>query len=191
MSVQAQQERCRRDLLGGSAPDDAFRVDQVGRAAEQHRPRDLLMRQRTPADQWIASALAELGIGAAQGREGLKALLAILADDGDARLPVDRTVVVVLAAQLEAAPVSSGPAGVRECSRAVAWLSPLAAVVSARTAVDDCRVGGGKESGACQPDARADGKPTGAAETARETDPLNGAVCSEIMTSWRRDRSSG
>ena len=96
----------------------------------------------------------------------------------------------MLAAQLEAAPVSSGPAGVRECSRAVAWLSPLAAVVSARTAVDDCRVGGGKESGAYQPDARADGKPTGA-ETARETDPLNGAVRSEIMTSWRRDQSSG
>ena len=122
------------------------------------------------------------GLGRRKGAKGLRRCW---------RSSVDGTVVVVLAAQLEAAPVSSGPAGVRECSRAVAWLSPLAAVVSARTAVDDCRVGGGKESGACQPDARADGKPTGAAETARETDPLNGAVCSEIMTSWRRDRSSG
>jgi hypothetical protein len=135
------------------------------------------MRQRTPADQWIASAFGRAGIAAAQGREGLKACW---------RSSVDGTVVVVLAAQLETAPVSSGPAGVRECGRAVAWLSPLAAVVSARTAVDDCRVGGGKESGACQPDARADGKPTGAAETARETDPLNGAESRSLRARFDR-----
>jgi hypothetical protein len=33
--------------------------------------------------------MAELGIVAAQGREGLKKLLAIIADNGDERLPID------------------------------------------------------------------------------------------------------
>src|SRR5260221_5286828 len=51
------------------------------------------------------------------------------------------------------------------CSRAVAWLSPSAAVASGRTAADDCRVGAGKASGTRQPDAQADGKPIGAAES--------------------------
>src|ERR1700730_5215208 len=51
------------------------------------------------------------------------------------------------------------------CSRAVAWLSASAAVVSARTAADDCRVGGGKEFGAHRPGARADGKPIDADES--------------------------
>jgi hypothetical protein len=51
------------------------------------------------------------------------------------------------------------------CSRAVAWLSPSAVVVSARTAMDDCRVDAGKESGAHQPDAQADGKPIGTDES--------------------------
>jgi transposase len=47
--------------------------------------------------------MAELGIVAAQGREGTKALLAIIADDGDERLPVDaRASLIVLAAQLQA-----------------------------------------------------------------------------------------
>ena len=47
--------------------------------------------------------LAELGIVAAQGDKGLEELLAIVADDGDERLPVDgRASVIVLAAQLEA-----------------------------------------------------------------------------------------
>jgi transposase len=40
---------------------------------------------------------------AAQGREGLKKLLAIIADDGDERLPTDaRASLIVLAAQLQA-----------------------------------------------------------------------------------------
>jgi transposase len=47
--------------------------------------------------------MAELGIVAAQGREGTKALLAIIADDGDERLPVDaQASLIVLAAQLQA-----------------------------------------------------------------------------------------
>jgi transposase len=47
--------------------------------------------------------LAELGITAAQGREGAKQLLEIIADERDARLPIDaRASLIVLAAQLQA-----------------------------------------------------------------------------------------
>src|SRR5262245_65481156 len=49
----------------------------------QHRTRDLLMRQRTQVINALRAHMAELGIVAAQGREGIKALLAIIADDGD------------------------------------------------------------------------------------------------------------
>jgi len=69
----------------------------------QHRTRDLLLRQRTQAINALRAHLAELGIVAAQGREGLKELLAIIADEGDARLPLDaRASLIVLAAQLQA-----------------------------------------------------------------------------------------
>jgi transposase len=69
----------------------------------QHRTRDLLMRQRTQLINALRAHLAELGIVAAQGREGVKELLAIVADDREARLPIDaRASVIVLAAQLEA-----------------------------------------------------------------------------------------
>jgi transposase len=69
----------------------------------QHRTRDLLMRQRTQVINALRAHLAELGITAAQGREGVRDLLAIVADDGDARLPIDaRASLIVLAAQLQA-----------------------------------------------------------------------------------------
>jgi transposase len=48
----------------------------------QHRTRDLLMRQRTQVINALRAHMAELGIVTAQGREGAKALLAIIADDG-------------------------------------------------------------------------------------------------------------
>jgi transposase len=69
----------------------------------QHRARDLLIRQRTQAINALRAHLAELGIAAAQGREGLKKLLAIIADAKDERLPIDaRATLIVLAAQLQA-----------------------------------------------------------------------------------------
>jgi transposase len=69
----------------------------------QHRTRDLLLRQRTQTINALRAHLAELGITAAQGREGLKELLAIVADEEDERLPIDaRASLVVLAAQLQA-----------------------------------------------------------------------------------------
>src|SRR5262249_32688766 len=56
----------------------------------QHRVRDLLIRQRTQAINALRSHLAELGIVAPQGYHGLKALLAIIADSKDMRLPENR-----------------------------------------------------------------------------------------------------
>jgi len=69
----------------------------------QHRTRDLLMRQRTQTINALRAHMAEIGIAAPQGREGLKELLAIIASDEDPRLPVDaRASLIVLAAQLGA-----------------------------------------------------------------------------------------
>jgi transposase len=76
--------------------------EQQGRLM-QHRTRDLLMRQRTQLINALRAHLAELGIVAAQGHEGLKQLLAIIADERDERLPIDaRASLIVLAAQLQA-----------------------------------------------------------------------------------------
>jgi transposase len=69
----------------------------------QHRTRDLLMRQRTQLINALRAHMAELGIVAAQGREGIKELLTIVASERDARLPVDaHASLVVLAAGLQA-----------------------------------------------------------------------------------------
>ena len=68
-----------------------------------HRARDLLMRQRTQVINAMRAHLAELSIVAAQGRDGIKELLKIIASEADARLPVDaHTSLVVLAAELQA-----------------------------------------------------------------------------------------
>jgi len=51
----------------------------------------------------LRAHMAELGIVAAQGREGIKELLRIIASEEDARFPVDAHVsLVVLAAELQA-----------------------------------------------------------------------------------------
>jgi transposase len=69
----------------------------------QHRTRDLLLRQQTQVINALRAHLAELGIVAAQGREGLEQLLTIIADERDERLPIDaRASLIVLAAQLQA-----------------------------------------------------------------------------------------
>jgi transposase len=69
----------------------------------QHRTRDLLMRQRTQLINALRAHLAELGIVAAQGREGIQELLTIVADDEDRRVPIDaRASLMLLAAQLQA-----------------------------------------------------------------------------------------
>src|SRR6201987_5812515 len=77
-------------------------AEQQGRLM-QHRTRDLLLRQQTQVINALRAHLAELGIVAAQGREGLKELLAIIADQAGDRLPLDaRASLIVLAAQLQA-----------------------------------------------------------------------------------------
>ena len=77
-------------------------AEQQGRLM-QHRARDLLLRQQTQVINALRAHLAELGIVAAQGREGLKQLLKIITDKKDARLPIDaRASLIVLAAQLQA-----------------------------------------------------------------------------------------
>jgi transposase len=77
-------------------------AEQQGRLM-QHRTRDLLLRQRTQLINAMRAHLAELGVVAAQGREGLSELLAIIADDQNFHMPVDaRASLMVLAAQLQA-----------------------------------------------------------------------------------------
>jgi transposase len=67
------------------------RVKSAGQQGQlmQHRTRDLLMRQRAQLINALRAHLAELGIVAAQGATGVKELLAIVADDREARLPID------------------------------------------------------------------------------------------------------
>ena len=75
----------------------------------QHRARDLLMRQRTQLINAMRSHLAELGIIAPQGREGVKELLAIISIEDDKHLPNDaRASLIVLAAQLQALQTTIG-----------------------------------------------------------------------------------
>jgi transposase len=67
-----------------------------------HRTRHLLVRQRTATINAIRSHLAEFGIVAGVGRNGVEALLKVIADEGDNRVPVvARDCLMVLGAQLE------------------------------------------------------------------------------------------
>jgi transposase len=75
----------------------------------QHRARDLLMQQRTQLINAMRSHLAELGIIAPQGREGVKDLLAIISNEDGKDLPNDaRASLIVLAAQLRALQTTIG-----------------------------------------------------------------------------------
>lgn len=75
-------------------------VEQQGRLM-QHRARDLLLRQRTQLTNALRSHMAELGIVAPQGREGLNQLLTTLVEGDDPQLPEDASIsLTVLAAQL-------------------------------------------------------------------------------------------
>ena len=68
-----------------------------------HRARDLLIRQRTQLINALRAHLAELGLVAAQGREGLSTLAGLVQQDGAQELPMSvRTALMPLIAQLEA-----------------------------------------------------------------------------------------
>src|SRR6266516_6120700 len=111
--VKAYVKRNKNDAADAEAICEAvrrptMRFVQVKSAEQQgqlmlHRTRDLLMRQRTQVINALRAHMAELGIVAAQGREGIKALLKIIASEADARLPVDaHSSLVVLARDLQA-----------------------------------------------------------------------------------------
>jgi transposase len=111
--VKAYVKRNKNDTADAEAICEAvrrptMRFVQIKSAEQQgrlmlHRTRDLLMRQRTQVINALRAHLAELGIVAAQGREGIKELLNIIASEHDARLPVDaHTSLVVMAAALRA-----------------------------------------------------------------------------------------
>jgi transposase len=66
-----------------------------------HRTRQLLMRQQTSVINAIRAHLAEFGIVAPVGRQGVEQLLGVVADSNDKRLPeVARACVAALGAQL-------------------------------------------------------------------------------------------
>ena len=111
--VKAYVKRNKNDAADAEAICEAvrrptMRFVQIKSAEQQarlmlHRTRDLLMRQRTQLINALRAHMAELGVVAAQGREGIKELLRIIASEQDARLPVDaHTSLVVLAAGLQA-----------------------------------------------------------------------------------------
>src|SRR5271167_4832828 len=111
--VKAYVKRNKNDAADAEAICEAvrrptMRFVQIKSAEQQgqlmlHRARDLLMRQRTQLINALRAHMAELGIVAAQGREGIKELLTLIASEQDARLPVDaHTSLVVLAAELQA-----------------------------------------------------------------------------------------
>ena len=67
-----------------------------------HRTRHLLMRQQNSVINAIRAHLAEFGIVAPAGRNGVEQLLGVVADSKDRRLPeIARTCVAVLGAQLQ------------------------------------------------------------------------------------------
>ncbi|MGA7327955.1 MAG: IS110 family transposase, partial [Rhodomicrobium sp.] len=66
-----------------------------------HRVRLILNRQRTQLSNSIRAHLSEFGIVAPVGRRGIDQLLAVIADEKDARVPTDaRVCLQMLAAQL-------------------------------------------------------------------------------------------
>jgi transposase len=66
-----------------------------------HRTRHLFIRQQTAVINAIRAHLAEFGIVAPVGRNGVEALLDVVADSGDKRVPeIARTCLMALGAQL-------------------------------------------------------------------------------------------
>lgn len=66
-----------------------------------HRTRSILIRQRIQISNAIRSHMAEFGMAAAVGRQGLQALIAIVEDSSDVRVPGEaRGCLEMLAAQL-------------------------------------------------------------------------------------------
>jgi transposase len=70
------------------------------------QPRDLLIRQRTQLINALRAHLAELGLVAAKGREGLHQLVAVVTECGNERLPSNaRFACQAIVTQLHAVPI--------------------------------------------------------------------------------------
>lgn len=54
-----------------------------------HRTRSILIRQRTQISNAIRSHMAEFGIAAAIGRQGLQSLIEVVEDPADGRVPLE------------------------------------------------------------------------------------------------------
>src|SRR3974390_2548491 len=111
--VKAYVKRNKNDAADAEAICEAvrrptMRFVQIKSAEQQgrlmlHRARDLLMRQRTQVINALRAHMAEFGIVAAQGRQGVKELLLIIAGGEDERLPVDaHASLVVLSSEFTA-----------------------------------------------------------------------------------------
>src|SRR5262245_3302616 len=104
---EAPEERCRRcrgDLRGRCSAKHAVRRDQNGRTAKQPDASSHAPSIRAPAEcrhHCIRAHLAERGIVAPVGRNGVEALLDVVADPDDDRVPeVARECLASLGAQL-------------------------------------------------------------------------------------------
>ena len=80
----------------------AIKTDEQQAVLMLHRTRDLLVRQRTQLINAMRAHLAELGLVAAQGREGLQALIAIVRDRTRSLPDLARTALEILLDQLAA-----------------------------------------------------------------------------------------
>lgn len=91
-----------------AASRPSMRFVPVKDAAQQaaltpHRVREMLIKQRTMLINSLRSQMAEFGLVAAKGRQGLGALLAILRDPAETRLPEPaREILLELAGTIEA-----------------------------------------------------------------------------------------
>ncbi|WP_246737585.1 IS110 family transposase [Nordella sp. HKS 07] len=79
--------RCRGHLRGGAAAKHAVRADQEQACLMLHRTRHLFIRQQTALINAIRAHLAEFGIVAPVGRNGVEKLLDVVADPDDGRVP--------------------------------------------------------------------------------------------------------
>jgi transposase len=87
---QKRRYRCGGDLRSVSRPNMRFvptKTPEQQSCLTLHRTRHLLMRQQTSMINAIRSHLAEFGIVAPVGRNGVEQLLGVVADAGDKRLP--------------------------------------------------------------------------------------------------------
>jgi transposase len=79
-----------------------------------HRTRDLLIRQRTQLINALRAHLAELGLVAAKGREGLQQLITAVTKSSDERLPTDaRFACQTIVAELHALQIQIGGVSLR------------------------------------------------------------------------------